>query len=97
MSRLKMLLHGSNPSTCNTQQPLLQVCRPVAQHTHTTQQAGSVVNACAELRALVEAVAAFHGFTADQTSEAQQIAQADQVAALECFRSLAERDGLTIP
>jgi hypothetical protein len=49
-----------------------------------------------ELRTLVNAVAAFHGFTPGQTAEAQQIAQADAVAALECFRSLAERDGLTI-
>ena len=48
----------------------------------------------AELRALVDAVAAFHGFTPDQTAEAQQIAEADHVAALECFRSLAERDGI---
>jgi len=50
----------------------------------------------AELRALVDAVAAFHGFTLEQTAEAQQIAEADHVTALECFRSLAERDGLTL-
>ena len=49
-----------------------------------------------ELRALVDAVAAFHGFTPEQTAEAQQIAAADLVAALECFRLLTERDGLTI-
>jgi len=39
MSRLKTLLHVANPSTRNTQQPSLQVCRPVAQHTQHTQHA----------------------------------------------------------
>ena len=43
----------------------------------------------AELRALIDAVALFNGFTADQTAEARQIAEADAVAALECFRVLA--------
>lgn len=50
----------------------------------------------AELRALVDLIADHHAFTPAQRAEAQQIAQADQVAALECFRSLAERDGLTV-
>lgn len=45
----------------------------------------------AELRALVDAVAAFHGFTPEQTAEAQEIAHADLDAALECFRVLAAR------
>ena len=45
----------------------------------------------AELRTLVDAVADFHGFTLEQTAEAQQIAQGDQVAALECFRSQAAK------
>jgi hypothetical protein len=44
-----------------------------------------------ELRALVDAVATFHGFTLEQTAEAQEIAQADAVAALECFRIQAAR------
>lgn len=43
----------------------------------------------AELQALVDVVATFHGFTPEQTAEAQQIAQADTLAALECFRELA--------
>ena len=38
MSRLKSLLHGAGPSTGNTQQPSVQVCKAVAQHAHTTQQ-----------------------------------------------------------
>lgn len=46
--------------------------------------AGNVPDA--ELRALVDAVAAFHGFTLEQRAEAHEIAQADQAAALECFR-----------
>ena len=50
---------------------------------------GAGIHTHAELRALVDAVAAFHGFTLEQTAEAQQIAQADPVAALECFRVLA--------
>ena len=101
MSRLKTLLRGSSPSTCNAQQPLLQVCRPVAQHTqHAQQPLLHVVrpSPCntqqAELRVLVEAVAVFHGFTPAQTAEAHLIAEGDYIAALECFRSLAERDGL---
>jgi hypothetical protein len=43
----------------------------------------------AELRVLVNRVADYHGFTAEQRAEALQIALADQVAALECFRALA--------
>jgi len=39
MSRLKSLLHVATPSTCNTQQNPVQVCRIVAQHTHSPQQA----------------------------------------------------------
>ena len=38
MSRLKRLLHVSNPSTCNTQQVHVQPCKAVAQHMHTAQQ-----------------------------------------------------------
>ena len=50
----------------------------------------------AELRALVDAVATFHGFTLEQTAEAQEIAQADAVAALECFRTLAGKIPATL-
>lgn len=45
----------------------------------------------AELLALVDTVAASHGFTLKQRAEAQQIAQADPAAALECFRAQAQR------
>ena len=38
MSRLKALLRVSGPSTCNTQQTHVPVCKPVAQHAHTKQQ-----------------------------------------------------------
>ena len=44
-----------------------------------------------ELRGLVDAVATFNDFTQEQTAEAQEIAQADPVAALECFRELASK------
>ena len=88
MSRLKMLLPVSGASTCNKQQPLLHCCEPVAQHKQHTQQA--------ELRELVDAVAAFHGFTPEQTAEAQQIAAADHVAALECFRTMTASHGITV-
>ena len=40
-----------------------------------------------ELRALVEVVASFHGFTEQQRAEAWQIARADPLAALEWFRA----------
>lgn len=39
-----------------------------------------------ELRALVDVVASFHNFTAEQRTEAYEIARADQAAAMECFR-----------
>lgn len=52
---------------------------------------GAGTHTAAELRALVNAVTAFHGFTPEQTAEAQEIAQADPVAALECFREQAAR------
>jgi len=48
-----------------------------------------------ELVALINQIADHHGFMPTQRAEAHQIAEADQVAALECFRSLAARDGLT--
>lgn len=45
----------------------------------------------AELIALVDTVADFHGFNPEQRVEARQIAVADPEAALECFRALAAR------
>ena len=51
--------------------------------------AGAGITNAEELRALVNTVADFHGFRDDRRSEAQQIAQADAEAALECFRELA--------
>lgn len=45
----------------------------------------------AELRRLVNAVATFNDFTLEQTAEAQEIAQADSVEALECFQGLASK------
>ena len=63
---------------------------------HDEQQALKPAD-LAELVALVNLVADHHAFTPAQRAEARQIAQADQVAGLECFRSLAKRDGLTIP
>ncbi len=66
MSRLKSLLHVATPSTCNTQQNPMQVCRTVAQHTHSTQQAAiDVETRCslhreAELKRLVRLVSDHH-------------------------------------
>ena len=51
----------------------------------------------AELIALVDAVADFHGFNLEQRAEAKQIALADAVAALECFRDLAARIPVKFP
>ena len=45
----------------------------------------------ADLLRLVDLIADHHAFTTTQRAEAHQIAQADQVAALECFRSQAAR------
>lgn len=48
---------------------------------------GDAVAPEAELIALVDAVADFHGFNPEQRAEAKQIALADLEAALECFRA----------
>ena len=56
-------------------------------------------NHSAELVALVNLVAdqnSHEPFTPEQRAEAIAKAIANPVAALECFRSLAERDGLTV-
>ena len=45
----------------------------------------------AELTALVNLVADHHGFTLEDRQEALEIALADAVSALECFRALAAR------
>ncbi len=45
----------------------------------------------AELARLVNQVADYHGFTEQQRQEALEIALADAVAALDCFRALAAR------
>ncbi|MBI4190753.1 MAG: hypothetical protein HY525_09470 [Betaproteobacteria bacterium] len=52
---------------------------------------GDAVAPEAELIALVDAVADFHGFNPEQRAEAKQIALADLEAALECFRGLAAK------
>src|SRR3990172_4362123 len=52
---------------------------------------GDAVAPEAELIALVDAVADFHGFNPEQRAEAKQIALADLDAALECFRDLAAK------
>jgi len=72
MSRLKSLLHVATPSTCNTQQNLMQVCRTVAQHAHTAQQAEiDIETRCSlhqeeELRRLVRLVSNYHGFSQEE-------------------------------
>jgi len=95
MSRLKSLLHVATPSTCNTQQNLLQVCRTVAQHAHITQQAAiDSETQCSlhqeeELRRLVRLVSDHHGFSQEDYEEALEVALGDLVNALTCFTSLA--------
>ena len=97
MSRLKSLLHVATPSTCNTQQNPMQVCRTVAQHTHSTQQA--IIDAetrCAlhqeeELRRLVRLVSDHHGFSQEDYEEALKFALGDQVSAIICYTELANK------
>ena len=50
-----------------------------------------VVTPKAELTALVNQVADYSGFTAEQRQEALEIALGDPTAAVECFRELAAR------
>jgi hypothetical protein len=97
MSRLKSLLHVANPSTCNTQQKLVQVCKTVAQHAHITQQAEfDVETGCSlhqeeELRRLVRLVSDHHGFSQEDYEEALTHALRDPINALTCFTSLARQ------
>ena len=91
------MLHVASPSTCNTQQKLMQVCRTVAQHTHSTQQVAiDVETRCSlhqeeELRRLVLLVSDHHGFSQEDYEEALTHALADPVNALTCFTSLARQ------
>ncbi len=97
MSRLKSLLHVATPSTCNTQQNQMQVCRTVAQHTHSTQQAAiDVETRCslhreAELKRLVRLVGDYHCFSQENYEEALTYALRDPISALTCFTSLARK------
>ena len=100
MSRLKSLLHVATPSTCNTQQKLVQVCRTVAQHTHSTQQVAiDVETRCslhqeAELRRLVRLVSDHYNFSEENYEEALTHALHDPINALTCFSALANKAGL---
>jgi hypothetical protein len=100
MSRLKSLLHVANPSTCNTQQKLVQVCTSVAQHTHSTQQiiidaeTGCSLHQEEELRRLVRSVSNYHSFSQEDYEEALTHALGDPVNALTCFTSLARKADL---
>ncbi len=97
MSRLKSLLHVATPSTCNTQQNPMQVCRTVAQHAHITQQTAiDIETRCslhreAELKRLVRFVSNYHGFSQEDYEEALAHALRDPVNALTCFTSLARQ------
>ena len=59
----------------------------IARGTHETPPESPLVFR-SELRALVDRVADYHGFTDEQRREAFEIALSDRVAALECFRAL---------
>ena len=97
MSRLKSLLHVATPSTCNTQQNPVQVCRTVAQHKHSAQQAAiDVETRCslhreAELKRLVRLVGDHHGFSQEDYEEALTHALRDPISALTCFTSLVHK------
>ena len=88
MSRLKRLLRVATPSTCNMQQNQMQVCRTVAQHAHSTQQAAiDVETRCslhreAELKRLVLLVSDHHGFGQEDYEKALEVALGGQVNAL---------------
>jgi len=94
------LLHVATPSTCNTQQNPMQVCRTVAQHAHITQQAAiDSETQCSlhqeeELRRLVRLVSDHHGFSQVDYEEALTHALRDPVNALTCFASLARKADL---
>lgn len=100
MSRLKRLLHVATPSTCNTQQNSMHMCRSVAQHMHSTQQTGiDNKTQCAfhqeeELRRLVQLVSDHHNFTREDYEEALETALADFDSAMICYTSLAYRADL---
>ncbi len=89
------MLHVATPSTCNTQQNPMQVCRTVAQHAHSTQQAAiDAETQCslhreAELKRLVRLVSDYHGFSQVDYEEALDHALSDPVNALTCFTTLA--------
>jgi len=91
------LLHVATPSTCNTQQNPMQVCRTVAQHTHSVQQASiDIETRCslqseAELKRLVLLVSNYHGFSQEDYEEALTHALHDPISALICFTSLARK------
>ncbi len=91
------MLHVATPSTCNTQQNPMQVCKTVAQHTHFTQQTAiDIETRCSlhqeeELRRLVRLVSDHHGFSQADYEEALTHALADPVNALTCFTSLARQ------
>lgn len=109
MSRLKTLLRVANPSTCNTQQPLLQPCKAVAQHVHTTQQkllhvahasTGTTqqlaTSPADELELLLAAVGPVYDTPAAQYAIIRATAAGDMAAALDLFRALAECHGVTV-
>jgi|SRR5208282_600511 len=58
---------------------------------HKSELLQSLAAQQAELVRLVNQIADHHGFTAVQRQETLEIAIGDQIAALECFRSLVER------
>jgi hypothetical protein len=93
-------LHVATPSNCNTQQNPAQVCRVVAQHAHSTQQAAiDVETRCSlhrevEIRRLIRLVCDHHSFSQEEYEEALTHALRDPVDALTCFASLAHKAGL---
>jgi len=76
------------------------VCRTVAQHTHSAQQAAiDVETRCslhreAELKRLVRLVSDYHGFSQEEYEEALTHALHDPISALTCYTSLAGKTGL---
>ena len=97
------MLHVATPSTCNTQQNPMQVCRTVAQHTHSTHSTQQTIievqTRCSlhqveKLKRLVRLVSTHHGFSKEDYEEALTHTLRDPVSALTCFTSLARKADL---
>jgi hypothetical protein len=77
----------------------MHVCRPVAQHTHSSQRVeANLETPCSfhqeELRQLVQLVSDHYNFSQEDYEEALETALADFDSAMICYTSLAYRADL---